>query len=93
MTRESELKKLAERYDIPDDALGQLEFLMTQELKTENKALRQDAERYRFIRNRAHEDNLHAIIMYRNRAANTQCIVGGQQADAVIDRLMSDVNG
>lgn len=60
-------------------------------LKDEVDVLRKDAERYRFIRNREHEDNLHAIIMYRNRAANTQCIVGGQQADAVIDNLIRDM--
>lgn len=60
------------------------------QLKAENEALRKDADRYRFIRNREHEEGLHALIMYRNRDANTQCIVGGMQADAVIDNLMKN---
>lgn len=39
-----ELKRLAERYDIPNDALGQLELLMTENLKAENQAYRDRAK-------------------------------------------------
>jgi hypothetical protein len=44
MTDHSELKRLAERYDIPDDAMGALEVLMNRKLKDDLENLRTNHE-------------------------------------------------